>query len=379
MKPRVFVSSTYYDLKYIRNNLKKTIEQFGFESVLFENGNVTFEFNQNMDDSCYHELQSCQMMILVVGGRYGSAASEDKKDEVINEYERSYISITRKEFKTAKEANIPIFIFIDKNVYADYETYRENKNNFSESNERLNKKDFEKFISKFKFAHVDSINVFKFIDELVSCPICQFEKYDEVESYLINQWSGMFYKHLMDLKNDKKEREVLDSIDELKKLTELMNTIVDGIGKKVLEADYDNVQKSQSKIICEYFVKAFMDAIEIKQVPKNRIDNTSQVIDIIFNEYLDNDKLKDAYLREDYAIDDYLYNSGTIDDMLHLINVNCNEQLISLGYLIEFSSVKYLLLDYYKNIKPIIDRDIMNKELILKALIKQLDYEVFIF
>ncbi|HAV1364053.1 DUF4062 domain-containing protein [Vibrio parahaemolyticus] len=34
-KPRIFVSSTYYDLKHIRNSLEAFIDSFGYESVLY--------------------------------------------------------------------------------------------------------------------------------------------------------------------------------------------------------------------------------------------------------------------------------------------------------------------------------------------------------
>jgi hypothetical protein len=39
VKPRIFVSSTYYDLKHIRNNLKSFIDGFGYDAVLFEGFN----------------------------------------------------------------------------------------------------------------------------------------------------------------------------------------------------------------------------------------------------------------------------------------------------------------------------------------------------
>jgi hypothetical protein len=38
--PRVFISSTCYDLKYIRENLKFFIQNAGYEPVLSEEGNV---------------------------------------------------------------------------------------------------------------------------------------------------------------------------------------------------------------------------------------------------------------------------------------------------------------------------------------------------
>ena len=41
--PRVFVSSTCYDLKYIRENLKYFIRTLGYEPVLSEEGSVYYD------------------------------------------------------------------------------------------------------------------------------------------------------------------------------------------------------------------------------------------------------------------------------------------------------------------------------------------------
>lgn len=114
MKPRIFISSTYYDLKYIRNNIERFIIQYGFEPVLFESGNVYFQPNKDLDMSCYNEVKQCHMMILLIGGRYGAPASEDNNQDYISNYEKNYISITRKEFREANESKIPIFILLIK-------------------------------------------------------------------------------------------------------------------------------------------------------------------------------------------------------------------------------------------------------------------------
>ena len=45
-KPRVFLSSTYYDLKHVRERIERFLANFGMEPVLFESDNVTFEFNK---------------------------------------------------------------------------------------------------------------------------------------------------------------------------------------------------------------------------------------------------------------------------------------------------------------------------------------------
>ncbi|MDP1845332.1 MAG: DUF4062 domain-containing protein, partial [Candidatus Moranbacteria bacterium] len=50
--PRVFVSSTCYDLKYIRENLRYFIERMGYEPVLSEEGDVFYDPAMHTHDSC---------------------------------------------------------------------------------------------------------------------------------------------------------------------------------------------------------------------------------------------------------------------------------------------------------------------------------------
>ena len=61
------------------------------------------------------------MMILIVGGRYGSNAS-DQKDR----YEKQYVSITRKEYETARRKGIPVIVFVEQNVFVEYKTFLAN-------------------------------------------------------------------------------------------------------------------------------------------------------------------------------------------------------------------------------------------------------------
>ncbi|MAF85774.1 MAG: hypothetical protein CL875_04780 [Dehalococcoidales bacterium] len=57
--PRVFISSTCYDLKYIRENLKCFIRTLGYEPVLSEEGPIYFDPAMSTQDSCLREVSSC--------------------------------------------------------------------------------------------------------------------------------------------------------------------------------------------------------------------------------------------------------------------------------------------------------------------------------
>ena len=70
--PRVFISSTWYDLRYIRENIKFFVRGMGFEPVLSEEGSVFFDPRRHTQDACLAEVPNCQIFVLVIGGRYGS-------------------------------------------------------------------------------------------------------------------------------------------------------------------------------------------------------------------------------------------------------------------------------------------------------------------
>ena len=186
-KLRVFVSSTYYDLKDIRHNLEDFIEGMGYEPVLFESGEITFHNNMPLDESCYKEVMNSDMQVLIIGGRYGNRASypEETDNERVVEDEMYYIynSITRQEYQVAKENGIPIFIFVDKGVYNEYQTYKKNKDNYC-----------------IKYAHVDSINIFKLIDDIISQKpsnfVKGFDNSNDIANWLKKQWSGLFANYL---------------------------------------------------------------------------------------------------------------------------------------------------------------------------------------
>jgi len=191
-KPRIFLSSTYYDLKHIRKSIETFISDMGYESVLFESGDIPFDHQEPLDESCYKELDSCHILVLIIGGRYGSSSSDEEievsDDELENHYQH-FNSITKKEFEAAKSRDIPIYIFVEKGVSAEYQTYKENRGNDS-----------------IKYAHVDSVNIFKLLDSIHSQKrnnlIREFENVDDITKWLKDQWAGLFTQYLIKKSSD---------------------------------------------------------------------------------------------------------------------------------------------------------------------------------
>ncbi len=242
MKPRIFVSSTFYDLKYVREDLSNFIKAHDFEPILFEDGDIGYVPGKPLDQSCYKTMHSTDMVLLIIGGNYGSPATGEKKEEFTE-----YMSVTRKEFKEAVDAGVPVYVFIDDKVYAEYGIYEQNINKIE--NEKL----------EIAFKNVKSINVFRFIKEIQNVGnicITEFNKTIQIKDFLSKQWSDMFKNYLDILKEERADRKLEDTVDDMKALIKRMDTMLNGIGKKVLGEDeqvkYDDVVKQiEIQTICD--------------------------------------------------------------------------------------------------------------------------------
>ena len=103
--PTAFLSSTCYDLKQIRTDIKKYFEEnLGFEIFLSEYNSFPVNPETTAIDNCLETVKKyADMLILVVGGRYGYVTDKGK-------------SVTNLEYLTAREKHIPVYVFIDKKV-----------------------------------------------------------------------------------------------------------------------------------------------------------------------------------------------------------------------------------------------------------------------
>ncbi len=176
-KPRVFISSTFYDLRQIRLELDKFIEMLGYEPVRNEEGDIPYGKEEELQEYCYKEIDNIDILVSIIGGRYGSRASGEEEGK---EY-----SISQKELKTAIQKNKQVFIFIQKNVATEYETYVLNKN-----------------ISSVSYRYVDNPLIYKFIEEVKGYHnnnnIKEFETADDITRYLKEQFAGLFKQFILD-------------------------------------------------------------------------------------------------------------------------------------------------------------------------------------
>ena len=165
--PRVFVSSTYYDLKQVRYNIGDYIKSLGYEPVMHERAGVAYTQTAPLENDCYHELASCDIIVCIIGNHFGSQSTDND------------LSITMREIQTAVKSKKKVYIFIAKDVFIENRTYEKNKES-----------------GIFKSAYTDDIRIHEFIFELKNNTknnvIESFDTTDDIIATLKLQFAGLF-------------------------------------------------------------------------------------------------------------------------------------------------------------------------------------------
>lgn len=209
--PRVFVSSTFYDLRYLRASLEDFVRSFGFEPVLFERGTIAYEAQAPLDHSAYREVESCQLLVLIIGGRYGSESRRT-----------AGFSITMDEYRTAIESGIPAYAFIESSVRTEYRTYLENRG-----------------VRDVRYAHVESIEVFEFLQYISSQArnnfMFSFSEPREILDVLRQQWAGLFYEYLVRAKEQPRIKAIQETVDDLRHAVERLEAYAERLVRDVAD------------------------------------------------------------------------------------------------------------------------------------------------
>ena len=227
-RPRVFVSSTYYDLKHIRSSLEGFISELGYEPILFESGDIPFHHDKPLDANCYDAVDHAHIFVLIIGGRYGSAASGQTQlptksnklsDDELDKTYQFYNSVTVEEYKRARSNDLPIYIFVEKGVSGEYQTFKENRG------------------AKIKYAHVDNVGVFYLLDTIFAESrnnvVKEFDTFSQISSWLRDQWAGLMADYLSHKKTDSALQGLTTQVQTLNQVVDALKSYSEAIVKKV--------------------------------------------------------------------------------------------------------------------------------------------------
>lgn len=290
--PRIFVSSTCYDLYDLRNNIYNFIKDYDYEPIMSEFGDIFYDYNLHVQDACVNEISKCQMFVLIIGNNYGSFYHKTKEND------KNPKSVTMTEFQKALKDNIPKHIFINRMVKYDYDNYRrflekEYTKYFSDNNvenddiESIKFKIRDEFDSNYHFAHESYKHIFKFIDAtsslVVNNAILTYETTTDIQSQLKKQWSNFMYESLIKAKEKKsiinEENTMLSIKSKLEKIDKTIESIVSSESNGIISI-------STNKLIEDY---KFNDLIEVQK------EMDKYLKDIIFNKNIFNVEKRRGY------------------------------------------------------------------------------------
>lgn len=217
---RVFVSSTCYDLSLLRSQLRTFIKNIGYEPIMSDYEDVIYDPRIHTHTSCVDEVKNCDILILIIGSRFGGKANteslnkinfevlKNESDNVDTLKEKGCLSVTQLEVLKAIENSIPVYTFIDKQVWHDHALYEKNKDS--------------EIIEKIIFPSIEKQDTAKYIFNFINFVrlrtkgnnIFMFEKGLDIEEILKKQWSGYFQRLLNEQRFRKNEHKQIDILSE---------------------------------------------------------------------------------------------------------------------------------------------------------------------
>jgi len=216
--PKVFISSTCYDLGMAREQLRSFLTKLGYDPVLSEYSDVLYDPRVHTHTSCIQEVPNADMIVVLIGSRFGGRAipealSQIDLDKLVNSSFNvsvldtpENLSITQLEVLKAIDASVPVFAFVEEKVMHDHFVYQKNK-------DIAEKIDFPS-ISKPESARY----IFEFINFLshrnVGNSVIPFSRIEDIESHLKKQWGALFQKLLREQRESSFESRKIFAISE---------------------------------------------------------------------------------------------------------------------------------------------------------------------
>ncbi|MCL1843960.1 MAG: DUF4062 domain-containing protein [Defluviitaleaceae bacterium] len=197
------ISSTCYDLKQIRENLETFIIDMGYEPMRSDKGDIGYNITETLQSDCFLAAQQCDILVGVVGGRFGSESTHDD-------------SVTMREMTTALEHKKQIYVFVDTSVLTEYRTYKLN----------MQKKGADFAKKEIEYDSVNDTRIFDFINKMYDHQserviVEGFQVAADISGFLKKQWAILFQASLNQKERDAQSgaySKISDSADKLESL-----------------------------------------------------------------------------------------------------------------------------------------------------------------
>lgn len=221
--PKVFVSSTCYDLGMAREQIRSFLIGLGYDPIMSEYSDVLFDPRLHTHTSCLQEIPNADMIVLLVGSRFGGTAipealqlidierlQNSSFDVTVLDHPET-LSVTQLEVLKAIDSSIPIFAFVDEKVWHDHLVYQKNK----------------ELVDTINFPSIDNAESARFIFEFLNFlrqrtegnSVISFSKIEDIECHLRKQWGALFQRLLQEQREGRtEEKRVLALSEQLEDL-----------------------------------------------------------------------------------------------------------------------------------------------------------------
>jgi hypothetical protein len=113
-KPRVFISSTCFELNDVRSELTEFLENYNFEVLNSQLKNFGVTPRKHSHSACLDQVNNSDYLILIIGTRRGGT------------FIGSELSITNEEYNLAAKKDIPTIAFVNRRVEEAIPLYKKN-------------------------------------------------------------------------------------------------------------------------------------------------------------------------------------------------------------------------------------------------------------
>ena len=217
------------------------------------------------------------MLVLIIGGRYGSLSKEDKEllEKNPQEFFGRIRSVTQKEYEKAREKNIPIFAFVDVQVLAEYNTYKANKD-----------------IKGINYAFVDNVKIYELIEDIYSQRrnnyLKDFSQLEDITGWLRDQWSGLFSDLLKQKSSIARFKNLEEQLTEMGQLVSALKAYSEAIlqsvnekgSRAIISREEKNIRRSRiarfrNEALIDHLVRAMGVKLASEKMLKIFAESTS--------------------------------------------------------------------------------------------------------
>lgn len=192
-----------------------------------EYSDVLYDPRSHTHDSCLKDVPSCDMVVLIVGARFGGTAVPSALDQMDFSHleklstksgileSKEKLSITQLEVLKAVEAAVPVYAFVDERVLHDHHVYEKNK-------------DKKEVIDQIEFPSIQKRETAKYIFEFINFlshrttnnHVLPYSRLEDIRAQLTSQWSQLFQRLLVEgrtrAQESRRYRDFSERIDDLK-------------------------------------------------------------------------------------------------------------------------------------------------------------------